>query len=332
MKRAILLIVWAGGVAWLAGCGGGDKPTEAKPTEAAAADEEAGAQVTRDEKGNVVIKIGDEMQGNMGLLVAQPAAVQWSPELKGHGRVFDPATVSAAVGDWISARGAAEASQKELARLRTLAEQDNASIRALEAANVAATRDAALAEVARARLQATTSKVIAERPELAAFARSLASGESALVRIDLPAGGTSPSPSGDARVVTLSGDSVAAEFLGEAAGVDPQTQSRGLILLVKANSSRLVAGEAVTGYLKVSGEPLTGVIIPREAVVRTDGAGWVYVADSSGEGYVRTEIALGHPTDAGWFVTKEVTATNHIVVTGAAQLLSEERKGQIGGD
>jgi hypothetical protein len=327
VKRAILLIVLAGGVAWLTGCGSGAKPADAKPTGAAAADEEAGAQVTRDEKGNVVIKISDEMQGNMGLLVAQPAAIQWSPELKGYGRVLDPATISAAVGDWVSAGGAAEASQKELARLKTLAEQNNASVRALEAANVAATRDSALADAARARLQAATSKMIAERPELAAFARSLTSGESALVRIDLPAGGTSPSPSGEARVVTLSGNSQVAEFLGEAAGVDPQTQSRGLLLLIKTNSARLVAGEAVTGYLKVSGEPLAGVIIPREAVVRTDGAGWVYVADSSGEGYVRTEIALDRPTDAGWFVTKAVTASDHVVVTGAAQLLSEERKG-----
>jgi hypothetical protein len=66
--------------------------------------------------------------------------------------------------------------------------------------------------------------------------------------------------------------------------------------------------------------------------VRKDGAGWIYVADSSGEAYVRTEIALDHSTDTGWFVAKGVTASDHIVVTGAAQLLSEELKGQLGGD
>ncbi|PYI86743.1 MAG: hypothetical protein DME26_08450 [Verrucomicrobia bacterium] len=152
-----------------------------------------------------------------------------------------------------------------------------------------------------------------------------------LVRIDLPAGEVLQSPPGGARIFTLSGNSAEAAFLGPATNVDPQTQSRGFLFLIKANSLRVLSGEAVTGYLKVPGEPLAGVIIPRAAVIRTEGASWVYLLNSSGEAYTRIEIALDHPTETGWFVTKNVTANDYVVVTGAQQLLSVETKKQGGG-
>ena len=87
-----------------------------------------------------------------------------------------------------------------------------------------------------------------------------------------------------------------------------------------------------SGYLKIPGEPLAGVIIPREAVVRTEGAGWTYVLNAAGDAFTRIEVALDHPTEAGWFVSKGLTASNYVVVTGAQQLLSFELKGQGGGE
>jgi hypothetical protein len=139
-----------------------------------------------------------------------------------------------------------------------------------------------------------------------------------------------PSPPGGARIATLSGLLADAQFLGPASSVDPQTQGRGFIFLIKSSASRFFPGEAVTGHLKVAGEPLAGVIIPREAVIRTEGAGWIYVLDGSGEAYTRTEIALDHPTETGWFMARGVTANDHVVVTGAQQLLSLELKGKGG--
>ena len=74
------------------------------------------------------------------------------------------------------------------------------------------------------------------------------------------------------------------------------------------------------------------MIIPREAVVRVEGAGWMYVHNGGGEGFTRIEVALEHPTEAGWFVTKGATAADHVVTTGAQQLLSIELKGPGGGE
>jgi hypothetical protein len=154
---------------------------------------------------------------------------------------------------------------------------------------------------------------------------------SALVRIDLPLGTTIETPAG-ARICTPSGKSIDAEFLSLAPNVDPQMQGRGFLFLAKANNAQLLTGEPVIGYLKVPGEPQTGVIVPRDAVVRTEGSGWVYVLDTNGaEAFTRTEIALDYAMPAGWFVTKGVAPGNYVVVKGAQQLLSIELKGQGSG-
>jgi len=137
---------------------------------------------------------------------------------------------------------------------------------------------------------------------------------------------------GGARIVTLSSNSVDAEFLGAASGVDPQMQGRGFIFLAKNTGLPLLSGEAVTGFLKVPGEPLDGVNIPRDAVVRTEGSGWVYVLNEGGEAFTRVPVPLDRPTETGWFVTKVVTATNNVVVIGAQTLLSEELKASLSSD
>jgi hypothetical protein len=67
-------------------------------------------------------------------------------------------------------------------------------------------------------------------------------------------------------------------------------------------------------------------------VVRTEGKGWVYVLNEGGEALTRKEIALDRPTETGWFVTRDITASDHVVVTGAQVLLSEELKASIKAD
>jgi hypothetical protein len=224
------------------------------------------------------------------------------------------------------------ASSNELARLKTLAGGGNASTRALQTAEAAALHDQLAVQSARDRLVLSSGRAVADQRDLTAFIQSLASQEAALVRIDLPAGETLPSPPTGARIVTLAAGSADAELLGPAPGVDPQVQGLGFLFFIKPNMLRLLPGQGVTGYLKLPGEPLAGVIIPREAVVRTEGKGWIFVLNPGGETLTRKEVALDRPTETGWFVTTGVTASDHIVVTGAQILLSEELKASIKAD
>jgi uncharacterized membrane protein len=337
VKQAIVLIIlvaagFAGGVYWM-------KQHEAAPSSATehsaaalapANKEAAGPQVSRDTNGNAVITMSEKTQKDLGIQVKGLEALQLSPELKGYGKVLDLTPLVALITELASAQAAYTASSGELARLKTLEGQGNASARALQTAEAAAARDLVAIQSARERLILSWGKAVAGQKDLPGFIHDLTSLETALVRIDLPVGETLKEPPSSARLANLSGASADAAFLERAPSVDQQMQGQGFLFLLKPNSLRLTSGEAVAGYLKIPGEPLAGVIIPREAVVRVEGAGWMYVLNQGGEGFTRIEVPLDHPTEAGWFVTKGATASDHVVATGAQQLLSIELKG-VGG-
>jgi hypothetical protein len=330
VKKIILIVVV------LAIIGGGvfywvkkhpDADDKAKPAEKAADDDDAGTKVSRDDKGNAVISMSDDAQGDNGINVAKAEAAQYDRELKGYGHVLDPAPLAALLNELATSLAAYIASSNELARLKTLSAQGNASARALQTGQAAALHDDLAVQSAKDRIALQWGKAVAEQSDPAAFMKSLTSLEQALVRIDLPAAENGPAAPGNARIVSLAGKSVEGAFFGLATSVDPQTQGRGYIFLVAKNGSGLAPGEAVTGFIKMGGEPLAGTIVPGTAVVRTEGSGWAYVLQGNAEDFVRVPVALDRPVDNGWFVTNGVTASNYVVTAGAQTLLSEELKG-----
>jgi len=266
------------------------------------------------------------------LLVAKVAPALLSPEVKGYGRVLDPAPLSVLVTELASGEAAYRVSSNELARLKTLAGQANASARAVQTAEAAALRDQLAIESARLRLALTWGAGIATQTNLQDFVASLSSQGTALVRIDLPGGEVLRSPPRGARISTLTGDSVEAQFLSAATSADPQTLGQGYLFVIHPNSLRLRPGEAVTGNLRVGEEPLAAALIPNDAVVRAAGGGWVYVFDKGGEAFTRTKVALDHPADNGWLITNGVSTNDYVVVTGAQILLSEELKASLKAD
>jgi hypothetical protein len=179
-------------------------------------------------------------------------------------------------------------------------------------------------------LMSSWGKAVAERQDLPDLVQSLASLEAVLVRIDLPLGEALPSSPVGVRISRLSGQSCETDLLGPAPTMDPQFQGRGFFSLIKTNACGLSAGEVVTAFLKLAGDPVAGVIIPREGVVRVEGAGWVYVLNAAGDAFTRLPISLDTPTETGWFITRGLTSNDYVVVTAAQQLLSIELKGQGG--
>jgi hypothetical protein len=288
------------------------------------------SKVSRDQNGDIAIKLDEPSQKILALKIEPLAAAQLEPETKGYGRVLDPATLSAAVADLISARATADASKKELSRIKTLAGENNASARALESAQAAVDRDSAQAESARARFAVTWGKALADREDLPKFVDSLARDESVLVRIDLPAGEFLKSPPLGARLIALGNENtpVDAELIGAAPAVDPQTQGQGFLFLVRSHEPALVPGAAVVGYIKTAGEAQSGVTIPRNAVVRFNGKTWIYV-QTENDTFTRREIFEQEPLADGWFMKEGFKPGERVVVTGAQMLLSEEQKYQI---
>ena len=266
-----------------------------------------------------------ETQNRIGLKVESPLAAQWQPELKGYGRVLDPAPLAALMADLVQAHVAMETSQREFERLKTLAEQNNASVRAMQTAEAAAKRDQVTVESRRTKLALGWGKAILERGDPPAFVRSLTTGEPTLVRVDLPAGESLKSPPSSARLVSLSDSEhpVTAEFFDTTATVDPQTQGQGFLFLIPRKSPGFSPNAAVTGYVKIPGDSLNGVTVPRGAVIRFQGKAWIYLQTNDSE-FMRREISLDHPTENGWFVQSGVADKDRIVVNGGQTILSTE--------
>lgn len=346
MKRAFLLIIISltisGDGVWLATHGGGaradaddQKPAAAKPAD----EDENKTTVTHDTNGNAVVQMDDETQGNAGIVVANPVAAEFSPELKTYGHVVDPAPIADLFIQLTAAEATFDNSHEELERQKTLKAQNNSSERALQSALATYQENMMAAMGIRAKIQLawgekmadiTGPLVVPPGTERNQPSNPITDGN-VLIRLDLPAGESLGSVPDTARVVPLGTNTqpIVAQYYDEVPAVDSQTLMRSFLFY---STNSLKAGEPVTGYLRIPGEPLKGVIIPRDAVVRTEGKGWVYVLGSNGESFTRKEIPLDHAVENGWFVATGITAGDNVVVTGAQVLLSEELKASMSPD
>jgi hypothetical protein len=286
--------------------------------------------IQHDAQGQTVIKLEPNEQSLIGLKVAPLAAAQSPAEVRGFGRVLDPTPLAALVTEGTAAQAALQASTKEYERVKTLFAQDqNASARALETAEAAMNKDRVALESARWRLLAGWGKEIVAQPDLPAFVASLAARQAVLMRVDVPLGEQLQAPPAAVRVaaVGMPEDMIEAQVLGPAPTTDPQVQTEGYLLLAKTEA--LTPGAALRAWLAVPGPARSGVIIPREAVLRHEGKTFVYL-QTLDDAFQRRAVTLERPLGNGWFTDQDFKPQDKVVVVGAQQLLSEELKGQGG--
>lgn len=329
MKRLFLgivvgLLVGAAG-AWLflhphEGGGGEEKKEETKVE----------SHVVHGTNGETLLQLDKEAQERAGLKVAPLEAGELPPEIKAFGRVLDPAPLAAAVTESAAARAQFEASSRELERLKVLHSQNqNVSTRAVETAEAAAQHDRIAADAAQLRLFSAWGKSVAGESNLTAIVHQLVSQDAALVRVDVPLSQNLSGEPKAARLRPLSGRNLLpAEFIGPAVSVDVQTLGRGFLFLVRTNG--LAANAVVDAWLSVGGTAEKGAIVPHDAIVRHDGEAFIYVQNGDDQ-FAREKIELEHPVEKGWFVDG-LKPGIRIVIIGAQQLLSEELKGEGGGE
>ena len=279
--------------------------------------------------GQTLVKLDEKEQQAAGLKLAPLEAASLRPEARVYGRVLDSSSLVQSLSEIMLARSALEASQKDLARLKTLAADQNTSARALETAEALARRDQIALETAQMRLVSTWGKGVAGQNDLPAFIHSLASMETVLARLDLPFGSTAEGAPTGVRIAALTAEKklLPAELLGPAPSADPQVQGQGFLVHLKTGS--LPPGAALSGWLSLPGEEEKGVLVPRSALVRHEGEAFIYVQRSPGL-FERREVELAHPLEKGWFVAEGLKAGESIVISGAQQLLSTELKGEGG--
>jgi len=299
---------------------GTTEPAAEKPSESASpASNHAG-----------VVKLPAAVQQAIGLQTAALMMTNVTPEAKGYGRVLDVSPLVALTAELVATRAAGEASQAEVARLRSLAQQANASQRALQAAEANFARDQAQFESVRLRLMATWGSAVSERKDLHQFVQELAALKQALVRLDFPPGELPATFPTHARLIEIGHEDapIQATFFGPAPSVDSAMQGKALLFLVSPNTSSLTPGAALTGFVPLPGTSEPGVLVPRSAIIRFSGLTWVYLREADGT-FKRLAVNLDQALPNGWFVRNDLKADQTVVITGAQGLLSEELKGQL---
>ena len=273
--------------------------------------------------GTLKLDAGQLRQASLRIVPVSAGA--FSSGQPGFARALDLAPLASSAADVTAAQAAANASRQEAARLEALVAQDqSASPRELEAARAQSAADQAKLTFAcqRAGLEYGAGLARLGCGALAGLVRDAALGHAALVRIDMPGGAL---PAGAPVTLGNGADRVVVRVLGPAASADAQLQSPGVLALVSGpRAGRLGVGRVLPARGAGAGER-GGIIIPREALLRSDGTLFVYRAEPGGR-FARVDLTGGEPQDQGWFIAAgPLRPGDRIVVDGAATLLGLER-------
>lgn len=151
-----------------------------------------------------------------------------------------------------------------------------------------------------------------------------------LARIELPVGVAYDENVAAGRITPLDREheSLSAERVAQTPRIDGAPGGVVLLYRIEARGKPFRPGERVLAYVATATEEESGVLIPRDAVVRDSGRAWVYVRKDE-DTFVRREVPTTAPTPEGWFAAAGFSAGDEVVMDGALILLSEELKPQI---
>lgn len=292
--------------------------------------------------------LGENLSDGLSFGIVEPRLVPFE-------RIDVGNRLTNAQADVEAAQASTDASRAEYERLKGLNVNKNVSDRAVQEAEARLKGDQARLEAARknvAQLEAAAKTQAGGAGPVALTTRAgevvevfahpneavesgqqilrVASYDSMLARVDLPAGEAADPKISFARIVPVGHEDreVRGERVSLASTVDPRTLGEGYLFRVAGLGSLLRPGAAITAYLQIAGKPAAGIVIPESALVRSAGKIWAYrqIADDQ---FTRVEIDPGRNTSRGALVTRGVSPGDRIVTVGAQVLLSEEQKSQI---
>ena len=294
----------------------------------------------KDEPVSFVVKLEKGKWKALGIEMAEPEKAELKPVRVAFGRVMDPTPLVTLDGELAGAEAALAASRAEHERTQSLMRAgEGLSRKVAETAEAQFRGDEIKADGLRRRAQIEWGAAFSalQAAERRSFVEQLVRGQAALVRVDLLPGDALAELPASARLSVLGRESetILTSIIAPAADTDPKTQAQGFVLRVEKPAFALRPGMALTAWLELSKPPQQGFALPRSAILRHDGATWIFVQEEE-ERFVRKPVTLVAPLDGekGWFIAEGsgIKADELIVETGAQALLSEELKAQGGGE
>jgi hypothetical protein len=297
-------------------------------------------------KGENVISLGEVDQNKAGIVVSSLKPVFHQEELQAYGTVLHPKALIDIRNTYIEAKAsvdkalaALDASRKEYERLKTLnADNKNISDKVLQSADAIFTADEANASASREKLQSVKDAAVLQWGKIIAgwifdfspaFQR-LIDMKDVLVQVTLPLDVHIESAPGTISIQSTRATLISAKLIAQAPVTDPRTQGISFFYAAPSYTTRLIPGMNVQALLPL-GSKVKGVIIPFPSVVWLHGKAWAYHKTDK-EHFVRREVSTLNPVHDGYFVSKNFTSGDQVVIKGAQILLSAEvLKVQTGG-
>lgn len=157
---------------------------------------------------------------------------------------------------------------------------------------------------------------------------ALLTGQQKLLQITLP---SNQQLNDDTKtiLITSSGDRSKAQS-AELISVAPQTDvsSQGNSYFFKTQAKNLGIGMNVTAWIPELNAPVSGVYIPKSALLWSMDQAFVYIKTDE-ETFSRRLINHYNISNNGYFVSEALKPDEELVITGGQMLLSEEMRGQI---
>ncbi len=285
--------------------------------------------------GQTILRIDAATLARSGISTTPLAASDGATTTPVFASVLDTTRLTDLVNGWAVANAqlaAAEArvraSQASVQRTGLLyADDRNASLAQLQAAQATYAADQAGADAARTQSQTALASVRQEFGQAlspgSALAAAIVARRTMLLQIALPA-----SIANAPRMITVDADGgirAVARYIGPAARADSRVPGRGAYFAVPA-SSGLVPGMNVAAQLTTSGGP-GGAIVPASAIVSWQGQDWIYRRRPDGA-FVRVAIATDRRDPAGNAIVVAPAPGTLVATRGAQLLLSEELRAQ----
>lgn len=292
------------------------------------------------------VAVSTTAQKAAGIVTAPLQAVRQRVTIRSYGTVIDPdalARLRRSYADALAQVDKTDAdltyARQEYVRQRKLyKEGEYASEKAMQQAQAAARSDAAATQAAATALQMEEATMGQKWGDvLAGWVRGnsgdfeqLIGRRMVLVQLTVAPGQLPAEAPPSALLETPTGQTVKASLVSAAPQTEPRIQGVSYFYIAPA-SPGLLPGMNVVGSLLV-GPEVEGVMIPGSAIVWWEGEPWVYVRVGA-ERFQRRIVRGYTPAAEGWFVSKEFTPGEEVVVKGAQTLLSQELRSEIqGGD
>lgn len=157
---------------------------------------------------------------------------------------------------------------------------------------------------------------------------ALLSGQQKLLQITLPSG---QQLADNVKTIAVEvagnrGKAYQAELISAAPQTDAGTQGSSYFFQTRAKNARV--GMNVTAWIPEQDSQLSGVIIPKSALLWSMDQAFVYVKTDD-DTFSRRLINHYSISGDGYFVSEELKPDEELVITGGQMLLSEEMRGQI---